>query len=128
MAIVKYKNQSGITYAYESTSIWDPAKKQSRPKRKYLGRVDEKTGEIVSTTGKRGRPRKNAMHEETPELAAIPNAVDQEQHQRVLSTLAQANKAIARLENENTVLLQQNMQLKKLLCSISKNIESALNG
>ncbi|WP_162205989.1 hypothetical protein [Schaedlerella arabinosiphila] len=43
MAIVKYKNQSGVTYAYESISEWDPVKKQSRPKRKYLGRVDPET-------------------------------------------------------------------------------------
>ena len=26
MAIVKYKNQSGVTYAYESISEWDPVK------------------------------------------------------------------------------------------------------
>lgn len=56
MAIVKFKNQSGVTYAYESIAVWDPEKKQSRPKRVYLGRVDEKTGEIISTAGKRGRP------------------------------------------------------------------------
>jgi hypothetical protein len=59
MAIVKYKNQSGVTYAYEQTSVYDPEKKQSRPIRKYLGRVDPETGEIISTQGKRGRPRKH---------------------------------------------------------------------
>ena len=59
LSIVKYKNQSGITYAYESTSSYDPVTKQSRPKRKYLGRVDDETGEIISTKGKRGRPRKD---------------------------------------------------------------------
>lgn len=58
MPIVKYKNQSGVTYAYEQTSVYDPEKKQSRPIRKYLGRVDPDTGEIISTKGKRGRPPK----------------------------------------------------------------------
>ena len=58
MTIVKYKNQSGVTYAYEQTSVYDPEKKQSRPKRKYLGRVDPETGEIISTKGKKGRPLK----------------------------------------------------------------------
>jgi hypothetical protein len=58
MTIVKYKNQSGVTYAYEQTSAYDPEKKQSRPVRKYLGRVDPETGEIISTKGKRGRPPK----------------------------------------------------------------------
>lgn len=32
MAIVKYANQSGVVYAYESISEWDPEKKQSRSK------------------------------------------------------------------------------------------------
>ena len=37
MSIVKYKNQSGVTYAYEQTSVYDPEKKQSYLlKRKYL--------------------------------------------------------------------------------------------
>lgn len=65
MAIVKYKNQSGVTYAYESISEWDPVKKQSRPKRKYLGRVDPETGEIISTAGKRGRPKKKGSIQDT---------------------------------------------------------------
>ena len=65
MSIVKYKNQSGVTYAYEQTSVYDPEKKQSRPKRKYLGRVDPETGE--SRYGKRSgdilgeRVRKKAV-------------------------------------------------------------------
>ena len=37
MPIVTYKNQSGVTYAYDQTSVYDPEKKQSRPVRKYLG-------------------------------------------------------------------------------------------
>ena len=31
MPIVTYKNQSGVTYAYDQTSVYDPEKKQSRP-------------------------------------------------------------------------------------------------
>jgi hypothetical protein len=59
MPIVKYKNQTGIEYAYDQKSVYDPVKKQSRPVRKYLGRVDPETGEIIKTTGKRGRPPKD---------------------------------------------------------------------
>ena len=58
MSIVTYKNQSGVTYAYEQSSSYDAQKKQSRPIKKYLGRVDPETGEIIKTTGKRGRPSK----------------------------------------------------------------------
>ena len=42
----KYK-RSGITYAYESASYWDKEKRQSRAKRTLIGRLDERTGEIV---------------------------------------------------------------------------------
>jgi len=38
--------RSGITYAYESISYWDKEKKQSRSKRKLIGRVND-NGEIV---------------------------------------------------------------------------------
>jgi transposase len=58
-AIVHQKDKrSGITYAYESVSYWDKEKQQSRAKRTLIGRVDEKTGEILPTDG-RGRKRKN---------------------------------------------------------------------
>jgi len=52
MAIVYQKDKrSGITYAYESKAYWVKEKKQSRAKRKLIGRVDENTGEIVPTRG-----------------------------------------------------------------------------
>lgn len=55
MAIVYQKdNRSGITYAYESKSYWVKELKQSRSKRVLIGRVDEASGEIISTDG-RGR-------------------------------------------------------------------------
>ena len=57
-AIIHQKDKrSGITYAYESVSYWDREKKQSRAKRTLIGRVDERTGQIVPTDG-RGRRRK----------------------------------------------------------------------
>ncbi len=53
MAIIKqYDKRSGITYAYESHSYWDPEKKMTRAKRKLIGRVDPQTGEIVPTDGR----------------------------------------------------------------------------
>jgi hypothetical protein len=42
-----------ITYAYESHSYWDKSKKQSRAHRKLIGKVDDKTGEIVPTRKKK---------------------------------------------------------------------------
>lgn len=52
--------RSGITYAYESVSYWDPEKKQSRAKRTLVGRVDPGTGEIVPTDG-RGKKQTGDM-------------------------------------------------------------------
>jgi hypothetical protein len=56
MSIVYVKNKkTGRTYAYESISIWNPELKQPRAKRKYLGVVDEETGQIIPSSKKRGR-------------------------------------------------------------------------
>lgn len=53
MLVVYQKDKrSGITYAYESNAWWDKEKKQSRSKRKLIGRVDVETGEIVPTDGR----------------------------------------------------------------------------
>jgi transposase len=57
VAIIHQKDKrSGITYAYESISYWDKEKKQSRAKRKLIGRVND-NGEIVPTDG-RGKKEK----------------------------------------------------------------------
>ncbi|MBQ9001449.1 MAG: hypothetical protein IJ087_06315 [Eggerthellaceae bacterium] len=61
MGIVYQKDKrSGITYAYESKAYWDKEKKQSRAKRKLIGRVDEATGEIVPTDGRVRKARERA--------------------------------------------------------------------
>lgn len=55
MSSVVYQTnkQTGITYAYESVSYWDKEKKQPRSKRKYLGRVDPETKEIIRKNDKK---------------------------------------------------------------------------
>lgn len=122
MAIVKYKNQSGNTYAYESTPEWDPVKKQSRPKRKYLGRVDEETGEIIPTAGKRGRPRKNPVPEEAPmQYIATDTAVAE-----LAQSLAQAKELIEELSGENVRLQGENKRLKEVLTTIYQQAASAI--
>ncbi len=56
--IQHYDKRVGITYVYESESYYDPEKKQSRSKRKLIGKIDPDTGEMIPT-GRRGRPSKN---------------------------------------------------------------------
>lgn len=54
--IVKhYDKKTGKTRVYESTPHYDPKTKQSRPKRKYLGTIDPETGELILSSGRRGR-------------------------------------------------------------------------
>jgi hypothetical protein len=51
--IVYQTNQrTGVKYAYLSTSYWDKDKKAPRSTRKYLGRVDPETGDIIKGAGK----------------------------------------------------------------------------
>ena len=65
MAIIKqHDKRSGITYAYESHSYWDPEKKMTRAKRKLIGRIDPKTGEIIPTDGRNRKKKDEKASEE----------------------------------------------------------------
>ena len=58
-SLVKSRDKrTGVTYVYESESYWDSEKKQPRSRRKLIGKVDEETGAIVPTRGRRGRAGK----------------------------------------------------------------------
>jgi len=60
MAVVyQHDKRSGLTYAYESQSYWDGEGKR-RVKRKLIGRVDSKTGEIVPTDGRNRKDKPKA--------------------------------------------------------------------
>jgi len=50
MGIVYHTNKkTGVTYAYENEAYWDKDKRQSRAKRKPIGKVDPITKEIIPT-------------------------------------------------------------------------------
>jgi len=67
-AIVYQTNkQTGVTYAYESVSHWDKDKRQSRARRKCIGRVDPETNEIIPTR-KKAEPRDT----EQPRRGPVP--------------------------------------------------------
>jgi len=71
MAVIKqHDKRSGITYAYESHSYWDPEKKMTRAKRKLIGRIDPETGEIVPTDG-RNRKKKDPAAPETKDYKKL---------------------------------------------------------
>lgn len=58
MAIVHQRDgKTGTVYVYESKSTYYPELKQSRSKRRLIGKIDPVSGEMVAC-GKRGRPKK----------------------------------------------------------------------
>jgi hypothetical protein len=94
MAITYNKDKrSGLTYAYETTYVWDKEKKQSRSKRTLIGRLDESTGEIVSTDG-RGRKRSH-------------NYVPAEDDYQMPKTVKELKSEILRLLEENKMLREK---------------------
>lgn len=65
--IVYQTNSNGIKYAYESVSYWDKDKKAPRSKRKYIGKVDPETGDIIPPrSGKKVSTGKTPMQAGNP--------------------------------------------------------------
>lgn len=112
------------TYAYDQTSVYDPVKKQSRPVRKYLGRVDPETGEIISTKGKRGRPPKAGKAAKHPEEASAVPGVPGEEMVRELEAL---RARLQEKEEENRELKERCEALMNLLSSIKEQIDNTIH-
>lgn len=64
--VYQINKKTGAKYAFESISYWDKDKQQPRSKRKYLGKVDPETGEIIPSRGR-------SSHSEDPNGATEPN-------------------------------------------------------
>lgn len=88
MSISKsYNKQNGVTYVYEVIeNYWDKEKKQSRSKRKLIGKIDPATGEMVPTSP-RGRSKKS---EDTADYKSL--------YEKTQKKLADKDKRIAELE------------------------------
>lgn len=110
MAIIKqYHKDTDTTYVYESISYWDPEKKQSRSKRRVIGKLDPVTGEIIPT-GKRGRPRKQKTEKEKTQdnqlLSANPELQD---------TIRKQQITISTLQQQIADLQEANQHLRKII-------------
>ncbi|MDR1943551.1 MAG: transposase [Synergistaceae bacterium] len=61
MSIVYLRNKkNGVTYVYESKGYWDKEKKQARNQRKYIGKIDPATGEIIHSKKYQGAAQQSA--------------------------------------------------------------------
>lgn len=108
MSCIVYQTdkKTGIKYAYESFSYWDKEKKQPRSTRKYLGRVDEETGEII---GKEEKPGHSA---DTPGRNTSKTELE-----ALRKELEKRDQTICELRNE---LKRKDSEYRKLSSSVAK--------
>ena len=91
--------RSGITYAYENQSFWDPELKRSKSKRKLIGRVDPETNEIIPTDGSCKK--------------RSPSYVPGNEEYQMPKTVKELKEEVIRLLKENAELKQQLVDTKK---------------
>ena len=100
MSIVRYTNKkTGQVMLYESTSYYDPETKQSRPKRKYLGIEDPETGELIPSSGKRGR--KKTQEGDEPQKRTTQEGRYKVKYEKLLTECDEKDARIKELEHEN---------------------------
>ena len=115
MSIVRYVNKkTGRVALYESTSHYDPETKQSRPVRKYLGTEDPETGELIPSTGARGRK---------PGKGGSNTGMKDENEYRLLADklkkeCAEKDARIKALEQQNAILRTNLERIRDLAAKI----------
>lgn len=110
MSIVRYTKKNGRVAVYESTSNYDAALKQSRPRRKYLGMEDPITHQLIPSSGKRGRKKKSDLPSDSTAAVSLPPA---QQETRSLREECMA------LRKENAALRKENAALRETMNTIS---------
>lgn len=125
--IVKQKRKAAngetIYYAYESTSVWIP-NVGPRSKRRFLGRMDPSTGEILPTE-KRGRKKKETQ----PVASDLPNGTStnsdpDKDKQALIAAVAHLEKEVAELKGENNHLHSQTQILQAKLSRTEKGLQA----
>lgn len=119
-SIVYYRNsKTNRTYAYEVEAKWNSEKGYSVPKRKYLGRVDPVTNEIIPSTGKPGRPTKaKPIGNDSAENVSRVNELEQK--------LADCSRIIMELKQEISRLKKKDEQEKQTLKKISQLVDELI--
>ena len=117
MAIIKqYHKDTDTTYVYESTSYWDEEKKQSRSKRRVIGKLDPETGEIIPT-GRRGRKPKEASASPAEAPAELPQLYENSQ-----ARIKELTLMIDKKDQEIAGLRKEIQSLKNALSQIDRRL------
>ena len=111
MACIVYQTdkKTGIKYAYESISYWDKEKKQPRSKRKYIGKVDPVTGEIIPSG------EKSVLSEDT--AAALETLKNQ---------IAERDNRIKELEKELAAFKRKYTDQSKVIAKIARLVSDTM--
>ena len=114
MASVVYQidKKTGIKYAYESTSYWDKDKKAPRSTRRYLGKVDPETGEII--------PSRKASAPITISEADVTEIV------RLRTRLSELEKKLEGVEKERDQALKRVRKQQEHLQEITAIVKHAV--
>ena len=108
--VYQIDKKTGAKYAFESVSYWDKDKKQPRSKRKYLGKVDPETGNIIPSRGK-------SSHSEEKELQ------DPSELRSLHLEIRERDKTIEQLRKELDAVKEQNEQLLTTVRQIRVMVE-----
>ena len=120
MSIVRYVDKkTGRVLLYESTSYYDPEKKQSRPKRKYLGVEDPETGELIPSTKKPGRkPGSKNLSTQSQEKDDEPNY--KLMYEALKKESDKKDAVIKKLESQNMMLRSNLERIKEMIAAALK--------
>lgn len=114
MSIVRYTNKkTGRVALYESTSHYDPVTKSSRPVRKYLGTEDPVTGELIPSSGQRGR--KKGATESSGRTQQNVGEDYRLQYEKAKRECAELRNQMAELEHKNKLLIGNLERLSKVI-------------
>lgn len=107
MSCIVYQTdkRTGVKYAYESVSFWDKEKGQPRSKRKYLGKVDPETGEIIPTDRSRKRKAKKSDTEGDASLIRLHEEI-RKKEQKIRELQAELKEERRRNNGLRDVLLK----------------------
>jgi len=108
--VFQTNKQTGIKYAYESISYWDKDKKQARSKRKYIGRVDPETGEIITSEHKKSRTADTGQNGDDASALIISKLQEE---------LAEKDSQIDMLRNELGNLTAKYKKADKLITKLA---------
>ncbi len=114
-----YDKKTGKTRVYESTPHYDPVTKQSRPKRKYLGNLDPETGELIPSSGRRGR---TSSIKNVTTMKEDPVSTEITELQK---TLSEKDTEIISLQSEVKALRAAVRSYEKICASISSALGKA---